>query len=184
MRVLGIDPGQKGGIVLYNSVTKEVEGAWPMPVHKIRIKKSGTKQGFVERKEIDLPGIEEVFQRAAEADTDLVVLEKVKQRPTMFHKNAKGETVTSAQTGLLELGVAWGIPRAMIQAFRLRYEGPPPSTWKRDIRAPADKDLAVTRADELLPKFQKLWRGPRGANLDGVAEAALLALWGAEKWKQ
>jgi hypothetical protein len=53
-----------------------------------------------------------------------------------------------------------------------------PARWKAAMRAPKDKDGARLRASELLPAFSHLWPLKKH---DGRAEAALLALYGAQR---
>ena len=52
-----------------------------------------------------------------------------------------------------------------------------PVSWKRALGVPKAKDGARARASQLLPEAAHQWRLKRH---DGRAEAALLALYGAE----
>lgn len=64
---------------------------------------------------------------------------------------------------------ALGIPTTMVR----------PQQWKSAMRVAADKRMATARASQLLPALAPLFKGPRGGTLDGRAEAALIALYGA-----
>lgn len=72
--------------------------------------------------------------------------------------------------GILEgINAALGIPLTQVK----------PARWKKDMRVPADKRAACQRASQLIPNAAPYFKGPRGGILDGRAEAALLALYGA-----
>lgn len=49
-----------------------------------------------------------------------------------------------------------------------------PARWKRDMEVTADKRAAQAKAAKLLPAFAHQWARAKD---DGVAEAAMLALW-------
>ncbi|MFN3612577.1 hypothetical protein, partial [Tepidimonas sp.] len=70
---------------------------------------------------------------------------------------------------------------------RLPIETVPPMTWKKLLSVPGkaknekagerDRQI-VARADEILPDYRRMWRGPKGGILVDRAEAAMLAYFG------
>jgi hypothetical protein len=72
-----------------------------------------------------------------------------------------------------------------VVAAAIPYERVPPGVWKKALGAPADKDGARVRANQLMPESAQLWREQRGVltkeNAIGIAEAALIAYYGAQK---
>jgi hypothetical protein len=58
-----------------------------------------------------------------------------------------------------------------------------PAVWKDALACPPDKDAALVRATELIPSGAAHWTPKRGfrtkEDCKGVAEAAMIALWGA-----
>lgn len=76
------------------------------------------------------------------------------------------------------LGRCEGAITMALHILQVQHELRTPGSWKKTMRAPADKKLAVNRADELFPHDRALFIGKLGGKLDGRAEAALIALYG------
>jgi hypothetical protein len=80
-----------------------------------------------------------------------------------------GRTDGAIETAL----VAAGVP----------FEKVPPGVWKRALACSQDKDLSLSRAAELIPSSISHWTPVRRQrtkeDCKGVAEAALIAYWGA-----
>jgi hypothetical protein len=167
MKILGIDPGKNGAFVLYDSFNESILACWDMPTYK---------KGPKGRDAFDKVALITIMEAASRMGTDLAVLEEVGQRPT-----APKSGQPRAQTGMFEFGKGWGYVDMLLSVYKLRTEYVRPQVWKKDMKCPADKEEAVFRADSLLPQHRDLWRGPRGGLLSGLAEAALLSLWGASK---
>lgn len=59
----------------------------------------------------------------------------------------------------------------------------PPNVWKKALACSADKDEALVRASELIPAGVEHWTPKRlvrtKEDCKGVAEAAMIAYWGA-----
>lgn len=70
---------------------------------------------------------------------------------------------------LLGAAAAMGVPTTLVK----------PTQWKKQMRIPSDKRAAVQRACQLIPALAQQFKGPKGGLLDGRAEAALIALFGA-----
>ena len=58
----------------------------------------------------------------------------------------------------------------------------PPAAWKKSMQVGSDKKQVCARASELFPDNTDLFYGSKGGPKDGVAEAALLALYGRKQF--
>lgn len=75
-------------------------------------------------------------------------------------------------------GHGYGAVRMAALAAGLALEAVPPAVWKQALKVPKDKHAARQRASEMIPTHKHLWGMAKD---DGLAEAALLALYG-ERW--
>jgi hypothetical protein len=71
-----------------------------------------------------------------------------------------------------------GIVRGMLAMLPVRVERVTPASWKKTAKAPADKKESTVRAEQIFPDHRNRFRGPQGGHLDGLAEAAMMALHG------
>ena len=123
--------------------------------------------GRKKRTKIDLGKLESnIAFYCAQHSVDLVTVEDPGTRPR--------------QSGTMTFGFGLGALHAFLFAKRLRVETIVPTKWKRTLRVPTDKKEAVYRAEELFPACREKFRGPKGGTLDGRAEAAMIALYGAQ----
>jgi crossover junction endodeoxyribonuclease RuvC len=77
-------------------------------------------------------------------------------------------------TSVFSFGRSRGVVEGVIAALELPSLAVPPSRWKRDLGVTADKTACRAVASRLLPAGASCWTLKRD---DGLAEAALLALW-------
>lgn len=147
----GIDPGLHGGIAFYISEFDSLE-AHPLPTHSL------ARNGRTKR-ELDIPGLVDLLAARAVAH---VALEKVGAMP--------GQGVSS----MFSFGRTVGQIEGVLSALRLRTTLVTPQSWRRDMSVRGGKDASRLRAQQLLPLDAKLFARAKD---DGVAEAALLALW-------
>lgn len=158
MNILGIDPGLKGAFALYNGSVLVLER---MPIMK------SSARG----KDFDWPQLADLFALAF-SDSDHAFLEKAAAR--------RLEGVSSA----FKNGSGFGGLIALINAHDIPLTIVSPVQWKRGAgvkQAKEAKAASFERALQLFPKYAPYFRGPRGAMLDGVAEAALIAYYGYRK---
>ena len=96
---------------------------------------------------------------------DMVIIEEVSTRPGEGHV---GACTTGYGGGVLE-GICLGasIPYRIFSA----------SNWKRWAGVTSDKALCCAKARRLWPGKASMFGGPKGGDLDGRADAALLAHW-------
>lgn len=156
MIITGIDPGQKGGIGFIDSDACTLE-VLPMPIKKRKMSNGKYKTLVCEE------GVAEIF---ADRHVDHVFLEEVWAK--------RGDGLTSAGNFMQGKGVLLGV----LAAYRIPTSQMLPKVWQRAMNCPADPKKAVSRAIKLLPAAEKLFYGPRGGVRDGLAEGALMALYG------
>jgi hypothetical protein len=147
-----------GAFVLLHSLDPEtILDCRDMPTIKQRV-------GKTDRPRLDFEGLDRLIADMT-GDRPLVVVEDVGTRPR--------------QSGTMAFGRSVGALEHAFHAAKLRVEHIVPTKWKPALKAPKDKKESVARADQLFPLHRSLFRGPKGGTLDGRAEAAMLALYGA-----
>lgn len=163
MRVLGFDPGLTGGLALL-----DVDSPTKMTLTTLEIPTLDVKKG----QEINWGLLWELV--------DLTLLpfehffaEMTIAMPTGF----KGKAAQSAASAMKSGYNAGGVTR-MFTALNIPVTVVHPATWKAALGLNADKKYSVARASQLFPANAKEFVGPRGGLRDGVAEAALIALYG------
>lgn len=153
MKVLGIDPGLSGALAMWDGKT--------LLTLEIPTVKSTGRGREVLWSELNRYW-DEWFWWA-----DHVFLERVMSRP--------GEGVSSA----FKFGLVFGGLRGMIAAKLIPTTLVTPSVWMKEMGVGrGSKEASIIRATELFPANAKEFRGPKGGRKDGVAEAALIALYG------
>lgn len=169
---LGIDPGLSGALALLKD-TGEIVEVIDMPVLTVatnRKTKAGNARNRSEYDESELVALLEAFIRVARGGSTslLAVIESTSSRP--------GESAMAAHS----FGIGSGILRGMLSALRIPYEKPYPATWKAVVMAgqPKNKEASVPTACRLWPADAQRFRGPRGAVMDGRADAVMLAEYG------
>lgn len=154
---IGIDIGMNGGIAYYDG--RELL-TWRMPTYEIS--KNGGK-----RKKLNIDEIGGIFDQCqAYGFIDMVYIEQVSAQT--------GNGAASAFT----YGFGAGVMEAIVQCRKLPFTYVLPQVWKRALNCPKDKDGARMRASQLLPAYKHHWDKKC---LDGVAESALIALYGFNK---
>ncbi len=149
MNIAGIDPGVSGAVVFLGDDPITHE----MPVFQIT-------KGKSLRKQINIPAFIKIFE---ENRPDHVYVERVSAQ--------FGNGAASAFT----FGFGCGVIETALVALKIPFTYVTSMKWKKDLDCPADKDGARQRASQLLPDLAHNWSLKRQ---DGVAEAALISLWG------
>lgn len=153
--ILGIDPGNNGALAFLD-VNDNTIRLVDMPTFEFETTKVRVK--------IDEHSIVAEMQQY---DLHHIYMEEVFSSPQMG--------VTSS----FNFGEGKGKIEGIAAALRIPMTQVKPARWKKDMRVPADKRAAVQRASQLIPGAAPYFKGPRGGLLDGRAEAAILALYGA-----
>ncbi len=153
--IVGIDPGNNGAIAFLDPENCRMRiidmPTFEFVTNKVRVK-------------IDPFSICEELKSATISN---LYLEEVHASPQMG-------TVSAFSFGegkgiLMGASAALGIPTTMVK----------PTQWKKEMRVPSDKRAAVQRACQIFPALTSQFKGPRGGVMDGRAEAALIAFYGA-----
>ena len=153
--ILGVDPGAGGAIALYDPDLKAVLVS-DMPVVLVRVGRS-------ERRQINETVLAATIRLYA---PDSAFIERVHALP--------GQGVTSS----FSFGMAYGLVRGMLAALCVPVQLVTPQEWKRAFRLGPDKREARLVASRLFPDSAGRFARARD---DGRAEAALLALFGAQE---
>lgn len=159
VRVLGIDPGLRGAMALYDGTTVEITDIPVLPVRK---------SGRV-RHEID--GYELARAIDALGHVDHAAVELVGAMPT------------DGVVGAFSFGRALGEIVGILRAHFIPLTFPPPRVWRKAMGVPpavkGDKHPSISVATALFPRCSGMWAAVRGngdANIrGGRAEAALIA---------
>jgi crossover junction endodeoxyribonuclease RuvC len=129
---------------------------------------------------VDMPTFEfETNKRRVKIDPYTIVNELRAQE--LLHVYLE-EVYASPQMGVVSafsFGEGKGMIEGIVAGLGVPLTQVKPARWKKDMRVPADKRAACMRASQLIPGAASHFKGPRGGILDGRAEAAILALYGA-----
>lgn len=146
--IVGIDPGLSGGLALLR-FDGILMDAMRMPILKLNGKG-----------EINLASLSATLHRW---QPNHIWIEQQQSMP-------RQGVASSFRTGQ-----NYGDIRGFLYGAGFTYSTVKPNVWKRAMRVPADKVAAIAIATRQFPAASALWS--RVAD-DGVAEAALIALYG------
>lgn len=165
MLILGIDPGAHGAFVVYDSETREIISHKSMPIWYQAV-------GKTKRARVDAIELAQMMQTYELMGVGMAVLEAV---------GGRGKQPGSA--GFV-FGYGVGMVYMACVYSKIPIETIPPHTWKAMLRVPgkskADDSAIIQRANELFPDSRHIFKGPKGGLLVDVAEAAMLARFGAD----
>lgn len=157
-RILGIDPGKKGGVALIDTINCTL-AVTDMPVEATTKSRALTSalvlSNMIEAGEVDYAYLEEV-----------------------------GAMPEEGAVGAFSFGRGFGRLEGVCAGAKVALTLVRPQEWKSRTNTPKEKDRAVTRATQLFPSAAHLFVGPRGGIKDGRAEAAIIAFYGAIKLGQ
>lgn len=151
--ILGIDVGQNGALVYYDGVELIPHR---MPVFEI-------KKGKSIRKRVNFRAVCNIL--------------KTDKPDHAYVENVSAQFGNGAAQAFSFGRACEAIENALI-ACNVPYSMVTPQEWKKVMQCPAEKDGARMRASQLLPDWSHCWDKKC---LDGVAEAAMIALYGYNK---
>ena len=162
-RIVGMDPGFKGGLALLN---KDEQRSVNMPVIVSRTTKivKGKKKVKV-RTSLDEPAIRNFLKIAM---PDLVIVEMASAMPSQ------------GVTSVFNFGAGWGILRGICAGLNFPYELIRPQAWKKEILAGTDKTKEAA-ISHVLRRFPYLDFEGKQLN-DGQADAFCLAEYGLKNY--
>ena len=162
MIVLGIDPGQKGGLAVVDSHN----GGTLMRAISMPLLRIGKKHTLDIQAALDWTG--------THTESDYGVIERVAAMPK--------QGVSSS----FQFGRMYGGAEAIMYEASARQEYVPARTWKKAMGLSKDKGASIDLATRLFGAAarREYWPpGPLGGEPnDGPAEAALIALWWIRKY--
>lgn len=152
--ILGIDPGLSGAITLLS------------PDGSLEVRDIPTLQ--LKKRVIDEYALARIIDDWSNRVRE-VWLEQVATRP--------GE----GSVGAFTFGRGYGLIRGICAANFLTIMDVTPSTWKRALGVPAEKDGARACASKIFPRYADNWSRVKD---DGRAESALIAHYGMLKLRE
>ena len=183
--IVGIDPGQNGGIVAL-----EWDGQEAYPRFALRMPRTSTRDAGPGLPPIDLSRLLEVFQGFPAA---VFAIEELRAMPVFGSKGARGAGTTATSKSNFALGRAYGQIEALLTATAGRTQDRAhhaivrvsPQRWQAALLPRAarragqsTKAASIQRALQLFPSLTSLvhWKGNTPIP-DGIADAALIALY-------
>jgi len=157
VKVLGVDPGVHGALVVLDTDTDTLAAVEDMPV--ISVKKASNTNKSNTISESHLAGL------VKSLSPDVAWIERV-------HAMPKQGVVSS-----FNFGVGFGMLLGVLAASRVPFFLVSPTEWKREFRLGPDKQEARVLASRRFPHSAMDFSRVRD---DGRAEAALLAVFGAK----
>jgi crossover junction endodeoxyribonuclease RuvC len=160
--VLGVDPGLTGALALIEKRSKAPVKVWDMPITPER--------------DLDAEAL------AAELDAWSINLSfaVVEEVSAMKYTDKQGQIRGQGAAASFAFGRYAGIIHGILAAYTVPIYLVRPSVWKLSMGLSRDKADSLTMARARFPSWAAEFRLKKH---DGRAEAALLALFGAEKFK-
>lgn len=149
------DPGLTGAFATYDGAALTVT---PMPTYEAKAGKLNRERPF-----LDEPAILDYLQGRRMMGGKVLLIEQV------------GGIPGQAAHGAFTFGHGAGFIKGAAMALGFEVEEVPAMRWKSALKVPAIKRKAIERATQLLPAYAHLWPLQKH---DGLAEAAMLALYG------
>lgn len=158
--VMGIDPGAKGAMAVYDIDRQKLAHVWDMPIFMQTI-------GRTKKPRVNVPALCATLETARDMGVEMAVMEQVGGRPKQSAVHA------------FTFGWSCGIVYALLVQNRIAVDNVRPSVWKQIMRCKTELSDIHARACEVFPGEEARWTGPKGAIRDGRCEAALMALFAA-----
>lgn len=153
-RILGIDPGLSGGLSLLEIAGGTMLSLAAVPMPTVSLNKKG---------EIDLAALGALL---------------TEWRPSVCWIEQQQAMPGQGGASTFRTGLNYGMLRGFIPAREIPINLVRPATWKAAMGVPADKSAARAIASRIFPAHSHLWAKVKD---DGLAEAALIALYGSRR---
>ena len=169
MLVVGVDPGNKGALAIYDSAAATPWAIWDIPTWNQQI-----GRGKRTRIRMDAVEILNRMYMLKDMGVALMIIEEVGPR--------------KHNAGMFAFGYGYGLLVMATYAARIPLEPARPQVWKKIMGVAATKNtdqksaeaVLRKRAHELWPDHQELFVGPRGGIKYDRIEALLIAKFGAD----
>lgn len=156
--VCGVDLGAKGAFGLVDAVSRRIVATVPMPVYMKTVNNTA-------RKRTDVEALSSLIDWLADMRIELLMCEDP----------GAGFGASGRQ-----LGINVGLVTALAHKAQLRTEWVTAARWKKKLVVPSDKKESMYRCEALFPHDRDKIRNARGTMQDGLAEAAMVALYGID----
>jgi crossover junction endodeoxyribonuclease RuvC len=163
--VMGIDPGIRGAIALFDPLAKKVRGIWDFPTREKHAKT-----------EIDLPELALLVDEFAK-DTAFALVEDV---GAMTYVDKSGKLRGQGAAASFNFGKAAGQIQGILAACFIPIFFIKPAVWKSLMGLSSNKNESREKAMKLFPEHTHTFARAKD---DGRAEALLLAVFGGERFK-
>lgn len=150
--ICGIDPGLKGGIAFLD---RGIVLANRTPILKTKVKKKAKTY----------------------LDVGSIVALLLQNKPSHIYIEKQQAMPRQGVASTFMTGFGYGIYLGIFITLGIKYTEVSPSKWKKDLHVTSDKDQARERATQIFPNAAEMWSLKCE---DGVAEAAMIAYWGAK----
>lgn len=159
--VVGIDPGQKGGLAFYNPEKLIV---FATPIKEVEfVKRVKGKSKKRTRSEMEVGEAREILKHHS---VECAYLEKV------------AAMSKQGVTGMFRFGENFGQWQGLLSGLEIEYTMVRPQVWKKAFALNRDKHSSLNLARELFPNNSEDFTLVKH---EGLAEAALIAMYG---WSQ
>jgi Holliday junction resolvasome RuvABC endonuclease subunit len=170
MKVAGIDPGLKGGIVVLDDEGGVVH-KYTMPIIEnkttktVKGKKKTSSKGL-----LDLVQLDKLIQSLA-PEIDHLYIEQVASRPMM------------SAPSVFKFGRVYGATEALLVSHKIRYTMVTPQKWTKELHAGIEKSLepkarSMAAFNRLFPHVNLLATERSTKPHDGLVDALLIAEFG------
>jgi crossover junction endodeoxyribonuclease RuvC len=165
--ILGVDPGFKGALALYDPIKKICISIKDMPLMMRPNQK---------RNELDLQTLAD-FVGIYSRDIKLAAIEKVS---AMTYQDKHGEIRGQGAAASFEFGRATGIVQGVVASYALPTILVAPASWKSAMGLSRNKQESLDKAKALFPSHRHYFLRKKD---DGRAEALLLCVFVARYLK-
>jgi crossover junction endodeoxyribonuclease RuvC len=163
--VIGIDPGLSGALAVFDAKTRKIHAIVDMPV---------TQRGS--KKTLDIYALADTI-RIFSDELKLAVLEDVS---AMTYVNAEGEVRGQGAAASFSFGKTMGVVEGVLAVFGIPILYVKPAVWKMAVGVSSSKSSSLALARKVFPESVAFFALRKH---DGRAEAALLARFGADRFK-
>lgn len=160
--ILGVDPGFKGALGIYDPDTKSC----------VALRDTPLVSGNPKRNQIDLFDLVQWIGLYA-SDLKLALIERVH---AMTYVDKHGEVRGQSAAGSFEFGRTTGIVQGVIAAFDIPTVLVSPASWKASMGLTSNKSESLEMARKLFPSHRQYLLRKKD---DGRAEALLLCVFAA-----
>jgi len=162
--ILGVDPGFKGALALYDPYNKACVAIKDMPLLNFLNQKRNT---------LDLFDLAQWIGLYA-SDVGLALVEKVS---AMTYKDRHGEIRGQSASGAFEFGRSTGVVQGIIASFNIPTVLVHPASWKSAMGLTSNKQDSLDKAKTLFPTHRHYFLRKKD---DGRAEALLMAVFASK----